>query len=83
MALLLEAGADPSTRNVRDETPLDLAAQYGRFDTVQLLMSKHPYLLDPYKKEVPEEGEEELFPRKSTRVFMHTPLHSASRNGHL
>lgn len=36
---------DPTLRNSKDETCLDLAAQYGRLDTVQLLVSQHPELL--------------------------------------
>lgn len=31
-------------RNLKEESPLDLAAQYGRDEVVQLLMTKHPSL---------------------------------------
>lgn len=54
--------------NVRGEKPLDLAAQYGRLQVVQMLVRAHPELLLPYKK--------------SNGVYTHTPLHLASRNGH-
>ena len=37
--------ADPLVRNIREESPLELAAQYGRLDTVQLLLRQHPGLL--------------------------------------
>ena len=36
---------DPLIRNIREESPLELAAQYGRLETVQLLLRKHPSLL--------------------------------------
>ncbi|GFR09134.1 ankyrin repeat and SAM domain-containing protein 1A [Trichonephila clavata] len=35
----------PSVRNVRNESPLDLASQYGRLETVQCLLNSHPNLL--------------------------------------
>ena len=41
----LQHHADPTLRNNHGESPLDLAAQYGRLDTVQLLLRKHPTLL--------------------------------------
>ncbi|CAE1270232.1 ANKS1 [Acanthosepion pharaonis] len=37
--------ADPSIRNLREESPLDLAAQYGRVETVQLLLRSRPELI--------------------------------------
>lgn len=37
--------ADPTVRNLKDESPLDLAAQYGRLETVQLLVDTDPSLL--------------------------------------
>lgn len=58
--------------NKRGEKPLDLAAQYGRLQVVQMLVRAHPELLNPYKKH---------YDRKRT-IFQHTPLHLASRNGH-
>lgn len=35
----------PSVRNVRNESPLDLASQYGRLETVECLLNAHPGLL--------------------------------------
>lgn len=55
--------------NIRGEKPLDLAAQYGRLQVVQMLVRAHPELLLPYKK-------------PGSHIFSHTPLHLASRNGH-
>ena len=37
--------ADPLQRNIKGETPLDLAAQYGHLDTVHLLISTAPEIL--------------------------------------
>lgn len=34
-----------SVRNVRNESPLDLASQYGRLETVQCLLNSNPNLL--------------------------------------
>lgn len=42
---MLQYHAEPVIRNFKDESPLDLAAQYGRLETVQLLLRKHPNLL--------------------------------------
>ena len=41
----LQHHCDPLIRNIREESPLELAAQYGRLETVQLLLRKHPSLL--------------------------------------
>ena len=38
--------ADPSIRNNQGESALDLASQYGRLDTVELLTRKHPAILN-------------------------------------
>lgn len=66
---MLKYDADPSFRNVRDETALDLAAQYGRLETVEILLQTHPELIESYRfPGVP--------PPKTS------PLHAASRNGH-
>ncbi|XP_022779967.1 ankyrin repeat and sterile alpha motif domain-containing protein 1B-like isoform X3 [Stylophora pistillata] len=46
VAVLLENHADPYIRNSRQESPLDLAAQYGRMEAVKQLLSYHPNLLD-------------------------------------
>lgn len=54
--------------NTRGEKPLDLAAQYGRLQVVQMLVRAHPELLLPYKR--------------CGVVYPHTALHLASRNGH-
>lgn len=43
--ILLEELADPTMRNNQFETPLDLAALYGRLEVVKLLLSAHPTLL--------------------------------------
>lgn len=43
--LLLEELTDPTMRNNKFETPLDLAALYGRLEVVKLLLSAHPNLL--------------------------------------
>lgn len=51
------------------QQPLDLAAQYGRLQVVQMLVRAHPELLLPYKK-------------PGNHIWQHTPLHLASRNGH-
>ena len=67
---LLEHGCDASIRNAREESALDLAAQYGRLETVERLVRTHPELLHPYSQ------------RASTTIFQNTPLHLASRNGH-
>ncbi len=45
--------ADPLIRNLRGENPLDLAAQYGRLETVQLLLRKQ---LLPLSQETNEES---------------------------
>lgn len=71
MNLLLSAGADPSYRNIREETALDLAAQYGRLETVELLLETHRELIESYQPALVGN------PRPKT-----TPLHAASRNGH-
>ncbi|KAF2362920.1 Ankyrin repeat-containing domain [Trinorchestia longiramus] len=70
--LLLEHGGDPSLPNLKAETPLDLAAQYGRLETAEQLIRRHPDLLRPYTPNV-----------ATAAVFPHTPLHRASRNGHI
>ena len=43
--LLLAAGADPNIKNSREETALDHTAQYGRRDTVTLLLETHPEMV--------------------------------------
>lgn len=63
----MHTGADPNVPNNRRETPLDLAAQYGRLQVVQMLIRAHPELLMPFRMEC---------------TVSHSPLHLASRNGH-
>lgn len=46
VAVLLENHADPYIRNSRLESPLDLAAQYGRMETVKQLLTYYPTLLE-------------------------------------
>ncbi|XP_017779246.1 PREDICTED: uncharacterized protein LOC108564669 isoform X2 [Nicrophorus vespilloides] len=70
VAVLLEHGCDPAIRNSRGENALDLAAQYGRLETVELLVRRHPFLIQQMQRFIP-----------GTK-FPHTPLHLASRNGH-
>lgn len=67
--VLLDHGADPNIKNCRDETALDLAALYGRVETVALLLEKNPELVGPYTA-------------YGGAMYSHTPLHLASRNGH-
>lgn len=67
LTTLLAHGADPNIPNFRGETSLDLAAQYGRLQAVQMLIRAHPELLKPFQYE-------------STGHL--SPLHLASRNGH-
>ncbi|RMX60043.1 hypothetical protein pdam_00004489 [Pocillopora damicornis] len=46
VAVLLENHADPRILNSRQESPLDLAAQYGRMEAVKQLLNYHPDLLE-------------------------------------
>lgn len=64
---LLAHGANADVRNEKHESPLDLAAQYGRLQAVQLLIRANPELIIPFKFEC---------------TLSHSPLHLASRNGH-
>lgn len=43
--MLLEELTDPTMRNNKFETPLDLAALYGRLEVVKMLLNAHPNLL--------------------------------------
>ncbi|XP_024083009.1 ankyrin repeat and SAM domain-containing protein 1A-like isoform X3 [Cimex lectularius] len=72
VSLLLEHGCDPTIRNIRHESALDLAAQYGRLETVETLVRTHPELVAAYN--VRNTG--------GLLSIPHTPLHLASRNGH-
>lgn len=42
---MLQELTDPSMRNSRGETPLDLAALYGRLQVVRMLLTAHPNLM--------------------------------------
>ena len=68
-AILLRHGADPNIKNSKEETPLDLAALYGRVETVKVLLQSHLELVGP-------------FTAYGGAIYNHTPLHLASRNGH-
>ena len=46
----LQRHADPLLRNVRNETPLDLASQYGHLACVHFLISYSPESLRPTVK---------------------------------
>ncbi|XP_059061137.1 uncharacterized protein LOC131854026 [Achroia grisella] len=67
---LIAKGADVSVKNNNDESALDLAAQYGRSETVQHLLRVRPQLVEPYK-----------LPQSRSWVYPSTPLHRASKNG--
>ncbi|XP_062512831.1 ankyrin repeat and sterile alpha motif domain-containing protein 1B-like isoform X2 [Corticium candelabrum] len=45
IALLLQAGADPTLRNVKQESALDLSSQYDRLECVKLLLAHQPNLV--------------------------------------
>ncbi|XP_037948210.1 protein phosphatase 1 regulatory subunit 12A-like isoform X2 [Teleopsis dalmanni] len=81
LSILISYGADPTIRNKSFQTPLDLAAQFGRLQAVQILLRMHPELIDPYKNCAKNiEISAANTPTKLT--FTHTCLHLASRNGH-
>ncbi|XP_037948195.1 ankyrin repeat and SAM domain-containing protein 1A-like isoform X4 [Teleopsis dalmanni] len=81
LSILISYGADPTIRNNSFQTPLDLAAQFGRLQAVQILLRMHPELIDPYKNCAKNiEISAANTPTKLT--FTHTCLHLASRNGH-
>lgn len=73
VSLLLTQGGDPFVRNIRLETPLDLSAQYGRLDTIELLLRMRFDLLNEY---IPGRS------NGGSSFGPHSPLHLASRNGH-
>lgn len=70
--------------NSRGEKPLDLAAQYGRLQVVQMLVRAHPELLLPYRKQLHDgEGDSDHdIDYNHQKILSHSPLHLASRNGH-
>lgn len=99
LTTLLAHGADPNLTNQRGETPLDLAAQYGRLQAVQMLVRAHPELLWPFQRRrrsgggggdcdgdqsdaAGAAGPPPQPPQRQQRIFKHSPLHLASRNGH-
>lgn len=79
LTTLLAHGADPNIMDNRGEKPLDLAAQYGHLQVVQILVRAHPELLLPYKKHSNKCREIDY---RNQKILKHSPLHSASRNGH-
>ena len=79
VSLLLSQGADPFIRNIRLETSLDLAAQYGRLETIELLLRMRFDLLKDY---LPLNKELSSSLRPHRHLLRHSPLHLASRNGH-
>ncbi|KNC34509.1 hypothetical protein FF38_02774 [Lucilia cuprina] len=87
VSALLARGADPTIRNNSFQTPLDLAAQFGRLEVVQTLISKHPELIEPYRlyDEVVavENGCSPPYKITPTKhIFTQSCLHLAARNGH-
>lgn len=84
LTTLLAYGAIPIVQNSNLETPLDLASQYGRLEVVQILICAHPELLIQYQEDqqVYVETDTVQGTRSIRKVFNHTPLHLASRNGH-
>ena len=84
--LLFQYKADPLLRNRHGETPLDLASQYGRLDSVHCLLRKCPALLagiyavpHPHHHHHHHRGHRHSIPSVLHRV---SPLHRAARNGH-
>ncbi|XP_023163625.2 ankyrin repeat and sterile alpha motif domain-containing protein 1B isoform X2 [Drosophila hydei] len=88
VAILLSYGADPTIRNNSFQTALDLAAQFGRLQSVQTLLRVDPDLIAPYRRHAEEDMSELLgyshqySPTPTKHIFTHTCLHLASRNGH-
>lgn len=76
VSLLLTKNANPFFRNVRNETALDLAAQYGRLETLELMLRIRFDLLNVFLPDFDRTKSSEA------QVFLNTPLHLASRNGH-
>lgn len=58
---------------------MDLAAQYGRLQAVQMLIRSHPDLLLLYKRRYDDDPDNEY---SNQKILSHSPLHLASRNGH-
>ncbi|KAJ0172637.1 hypothetical protein K1T71_011776 [Dendrolimus kikuchii] len=72
VAQLMARGADVKLKNIRNEGPLELAAQYGRLKTVKHLLRFSSALIDQYRA-----------PDCYGKTFTPTPLHLASRNNHV
>ncbi|XP_060806287.1 uncharacterized protein LOC106140771 isoform X2 [Amyelois transitella] len=70
VAQLMAKGADVTIENNNGESALDLAAQYGRLETVQHLLRVRPELVDQY-----------YIPDDKQWIFTSTPLHRASKHG--
>lgn len=81
LTTLLAHGANPNMTNSRGEKPLDLAAQYGRLQVVQMLVRAHPELLLPYRKQLDDSDSDHDIDYSHEKIS-HSPLHLASRNGH-
>ncbi|XP_062528000.1 ankyrin repeat and sterile alpha motif domain-containing protein 1B isoform X6 [Bombyx mori] len=69
VAQLMAKGADVTVKNISNENALDLAAQYGRLETVKHLLRVRPQLVDQYRHS------------RRAQVFSSTPLHRASKHG--
>lgn len=85
LTTLLAHGANPNMANNRGEKPLDLAAQYGRIQAVQMLIRAHPDLLVPYKYSDDDDNrstDDKYSDIDTGKILNHSPLHLASRNGH-
>lgn len=82
LTTLLAHGAQADMANNRGERPLDLAAQYGRLQVVQMLIRAHSELLLPYKKGYDNINCSNNELNCTRSILNHSPLHLASRNGH-
>lgn len=89
VAMLLSYGADPTTHNNGFQTALDLAAIYGRTDVVQTIIRNNPELLQPFRlcddhTILRRNGNTSPYTTSPVkRIFTHTCLHLAARNGHV
>lgn len=85
---LLSYGADPTIRNNSFQTALDLASQFGRLKSVQILIHSHPELIEPFRsfdETMTISGGDHSPPYAITptqHIFTHSCLHLAARNGH-
>ena len=80
---LEQNGADSALRNFAGASPLDLASQYGRIDTVRLLLSHNPGLARPVTTpRLRGQSNSRLFQVHQTTEAS-SALHLAARNGHI